>query len=169
MDAVLTRTGWATFVAAPTLLLGAACAPSDDADRGPAGQAGDAAPTAEADSGDGSAAGADALPAATARDAEEITAVTHTFVTGDNNGDAAMLGRALCRQTLAEIDTDGLGPSARPQVLTGIDRIEMLDGPGGDAAIGQVSFTYVDDPGAAPTTVPLAYLREDGVWTVCTR
>lgn len=166
MDPVLTRIRWAALCAAPALLLGAACAATDDTDRDPAG---DAAATAEADAGDDSPAGGDALTAAAPADAEEITAVTHTFVTGDNNGDAAMLGRALCRQTLTEIDLDGLGPSARPQMLTGVDQIEMLDGPGGDEAMGLVSFTFVDDPGAEPTTVPLAYLREDGAWTVCTR
>lgn len=167
MDTVLTPTRWAALVAAPALLLGAACASADDAGQDQAPHTGDAAITAETDPGADSPA--DALPAATEADAAEITAVTHTFVTGDNNGDAAMLGRALCRQTLAEIDTDGLGPSARPQILTAVDQIQMFDGPGGDEAMAMVSYTFVDDPGAEPTVVPLAYLREDGRWTVCTR
>jgi|GEM_PF-4924692 len=163
METVLTRTRWAVLAVAPALLLGAACASTGGTAQAPP------APQAGEDTGATAPADTDELPAATEADAEEITAVTHTFVTGDNNGDAAMLGRALCTQSLTEVDLEGRGPSARPQILTGVDQIRMLDGPGGDEAMAQVSFTYVDDPEAEPTMLALAYLREDGAWTVCAR
>lgn len=163
MDAVLTRTRWAALAVAPALLLGAACASTGGTEQAPP------VPHAGEQTGSGVPADSADLAAPTEADAEEITAVTHTFVTGDNNGDAAMLGRALCAQSLTEIDLDGRGPSARPQILTGVDQIRMRDGPGGDQAMAQVGFTYVDDPDAEPTIVSLAYLREDGAWTVCTR
>src|SRR5699024_9452913 len=110
METVLTRTRWAVLAVAPALLLGAACASTGGTAQAPP------APQAGEDTGATAPADTDELPAATEADAEEITAVTHTFVTGDNNGDAAMLGRALCTQSLTEVDLEGRGPSARPQI-----------------------------------------------------
>lgn len=103
--------------------------------------------------------------ASSAEDAAEITAITKTYVTGLNNGDAPMLKHALCQGTLAMYDDLSVNarPSPSPQQLISVTGIQAT----GDTAIANIEFTLVSDPSAASKTVPLGY-RNEGGWKVCT-
>lgn len=106
------------------------------------------------------AAGVPASP----EDQAGIIAITKTYVTGINNGDAKMLEHAMCAATLAKYSDLSVGarPSDNPQQVNAINDITVS----GDLGFGMVEYTLVNDPTAPAQTVPLAYKNEGG-WKVC--
>lgn len=120
-----------------------------------------AAPTSPSATAETAPTGAPASP----EDQAEIIAITKTYVTGLNNGDAKMLQHALCQATLAKYTdlSENARPSPNPQQVNTITDIAVS----GDVGFGTVEYTQVNDPTAPPATIPLAYKNEDG-WKVCT-
>lgn len=109
----------------------------------------------------------DAAPAETTaspEDQAEIIAITKTYVTGLNNGDAKMLEYAMCQAMLDQFGDLSVGarPSPTPQQVDGITDISVM----GDLGFGTVEYTMVDDPSAPAASIPLAYKNESG-WKVC--
>lgn len=102
---------------------------------------------------------------ASPEDQAEIIAITKTYVTGLNNGDAKMLQHAMCQATLAQYTdlAENARPSPNPQQVNTITGIAVS----GDLGFGTVEYTQVNDPTAPAGTIPLAYKYEDG-WKVCT-
>ena len=96
---------------------------------------------------------------------DEIIAITKTYLTGLNNGDAKMLQHAMCQSMLDQFGDLSVGarPSPTPQQLNGIADIAVA----GDLGFGTVEFSLVNDPSAPSKTLPLAY-KDEGGWKVCT-
>ncbi|WP_038170554.1 Rv0361 family membrane protein [Tomitella biformata] len=101
---------------------------------------------------------------ASPEDQAEIVAITKTYVTGLNNGDAKMLEHAMCQATLAKYTDLSVNarPSATPQQVNTITDVTVA----GDLGFGTVEYSLVNDPSASVSTVPLAYKNEGG-WKVC--
>ena len=102
---------------------------------------------------------------ASPEDQAEIIAITKTYVTGLNNGDAKMLAHAMCQTMLDQFGDLSVGarPSPTPQQVNGITDISVT----GDVGFGTVEYTMVDDPSAPAASIPLGYKNENG-WKVCT-
>ncbi len=133
----------------------ASCASGDaamDSSPAPASAAADDTPTGEA------------AAVASPEDQAEIIAITKTYVTGINNGDAKMLEYSMCQAMLDMYDDLSIGarPSPNPQQVNAITGIAV----NGDVGIGTVEYTLVNDPSAAGQAAPLAYKYEAG-WKIC--
>lgn len=102
---------------------------------------------------------------ASPEDQAEIIAITKTYITGLNNGDAKMIEHAMCAATLAQYGDLSVGarPSPTPQQLDGISEISVA----GDSAFGMVEYTLVNDPAQPTAPMPFAFKNEGG-WKVCT-
>ena len=139
---------------------------------GPAGEsdgAADSGGTASGatDSGGTASAEAPGTPGsapATAEQVAELTAVTKTYLTGVNNGDAPMLEHAMCQEMLAGFQDLSIGarPSPNPQQFVGISDVAVS----GDSAFGVVDYRLVSTPEAPSLQAQMAYKYEDG-WKVC--
>lgn len=121
--------------------------------------------TAAATSAGPSGSAATSPSAASPEDQAEITAITKTYITGVNNGDAKMLEHAMCRGMLDMYGDLSVGarPSPTPQQIDSITDIAVT----GDSAIATVTYTLVSDPAAPAKTASLAYKNEGG-WKICT-